>query len=135
MEPVMEFEGYSINKLFYGTIESDIEIDESEDEDDNFERKVSIGISEDKKKGIVILNVILFNSDNQKSIDVEVAGEFSINKSLEIEEVEELLTVNGVALIYPYVRSIISMITSLDSSSAIIIPTLNTKIFSNKEEE
>lgn len=133
MEPVMEFEGYSINKLFYGTIESDIEIDESED--DKFERKVSIGISEDRKKGIVILNVILLNSDNQKSIDVEVAGEFSINKSLEIEEVEELLTVNGVALIYPYVRSIISMITSLDSSSAIIIPTLNTKIFSNKEEE
>lgn len=133
MEPVMEFEGYSINKLFYGTIESDIEIDESED--DKFERKVSIGISEDRKKGIVILNVILLNSDNQKSIDVEVAGEFSINKSLEIKEVEELLTVNGVALIYPYVRSIISMITSLDSSSAIIIPTLNTKIFSNKEEE
>lgn len=133
MEPVMEFEGYSINKLFYGTIESDIEIDESED--DKFERKVSIGISEDRKKGIVILNVILLNSDNQKSIDVEVAGEFSINKSLEIEEVEELLTVNGVALIYPYVRSIISMITSLDSSSAIIIPTLNTKIFSNNKEE
>ena len=133
MEPVMEFEGYSINKLFYGTIESDIEIDESED--DKFERKVSIGISEDRKKGIVILNVILLNSDNQKSIDVEVAGEFSINKSLEIEEVEELLTVNGVALIYPYVRSIISMITSLDSSSAIIIPTLNTKIFSNNKEQ
>lgn len=127
MNPVIEFEGYSIKKLVYGILDNN---DENEEfNESKLRRKVSIGVSEDQKKAILILNVLFVDKDNQKSIDLEVIGEFVINVDLDIKKIEELLSVNGVALVYPYARSIISMVTSLDSSSAVVIPTINTKIF------
>lgn len=125
MEPIIEFKGYQINKLFYGRIESD----QSNPEEPKLQRKVSIGLSEDKKQGIVILNVIMTDVEEQRKIDIEVVGEFDIQKDLEEEKIEQVLSVNGVALVYPYIRSIISMVSSLDSDSAMVIPTINTKIY------
>lgn len=47
----------------------------------------------------------------------------------EQNDVEKNIRVNGTALLYPYVRSVISTLSSVDSESAILLPTLNTHIF------
>ena len=59
-----------------------------------------------------------------------VSGYFTINSE---SEQENYLVVNGAAIIFPYLRSAISMVSSLDSSDAVLIPTVN--ILSLLEEQ
>nr|WP_279384907.1 protein-export chaperone SecB [Lacticaseibacillus manihotivorans] len=37
-----------------------------------------------------------------------------------------ILTVNGTAILFPYVRSTISMVTGLDSAQTVLLPTIRT---------
>jgi len=131
MKPIITFDGYIINKLNYHRIEVTEEINEENDGD--FKRHVTIGLTENKENAIVILNVTLKDLENERFIECEVLGEFSVNKDLDESKIEEVLSVNGVALVYPYVRTIISMVSSLDSENAIVIPTINTKVFEKED--
>ena len=60
---------------------------------------------------------------------------------LEINEKTEAkkhLSVNGTAILFPYLRSIVSILSSLDNSNAIVLPTINTHSFvevENQEDE
>lgn len=131
MKPVITFDGYRINKLNYNRIEMGDGSNEISEE--NFTRHVSIGITGDKEKAVVILDVMIKDPNHDRIIECEVVGEFSVNKDLDASKIEEALSINGVALVYPYVRTIISMVTTLDSDSAIVIPTINTKVFEQED--
>lgn len=102
MKPIITFDRYTINKLNYHRIEN-IE-DFQETKEGNFKRHVTIGLTDDKENAIVILNVTLEDLENNRFIECEVIGEFSINIDTEVSKIEEVLSVNGVALVYPYVR-------------------------------
>ncbi|MGR9527305.1 hypothetical protein ACSS31_26845 (plasmid) [Priestia megaterium] len=133
MKPVIKFEGYTIDKLYIERLE--VSHDDQKPKENNLNRGVSIGLSEDKERAIIILSIELDDFVNRKRIEAEIIGEFAIVAELDDEKLEEILSVNGVALVYPYVRSIISMVTSLDSDSAIILPTINTNIFDDSQED
>ena len=68
--------------------------------------------------------------------DISVIGYFEINPEVEQEEIEQYLVQNGTAILFPYLRTTISFITSLDNEKAIIIPTINTiGLFEEESEE
>lgn len=123
-EPVISFEKYEILKIDYSKIN---ELEEGE-----IKTKVSIGISERLDAAKVEIKVKVSDPTNYRVIKVKVRGYFLINDNKDQESIEQFLSQNGTAILYPYVRSIISMISSLDSEEAILLPTINT--LANKKD-
>ncbi|EDT98289.1 conserved hypothetical protein [Streptococcus pneumoniae MLV-016] len=57
-----------------------------------------------------------------KKISVTVIGYFEINID---ENITDILYVNGTAILYLYLRSIVSIVSAIDSSEAMLLPTIN----------
>lgn len=119
-KPVISFKNYEILNLEYKKIEDEI-VEKTE-----ISPKVAIGVTEELDLGKVEIDVTIVDSINNRTIRALVRGIFSIQENLSLEEIELYLTQNGTAILYPYTRSIISMISSLDSESSILLPTINT---------
>lgn len=123
MVPVIDFRNYKIKEINFKSIDSKSKDD---NKDSYVERKVQASITEDKLKAILNLKVDITDLKRLRSISVEIDGFFDIKEGETIENIKEYLSINGVAILYPYIRSIVSMITSLDSPQALILPTINT---------
>lgn len=124
-EPVIRFKGYSIQELNYQKVDSAIHRDDKPSSN----LRLGCGISEDLKFGEVMITVEVENGDVKVLLTVN--GLFDVDGVESKESVEEFLSINGTAIVYPYVRSIISMVSSLDSNKAIVLPTINTTNFAN----
>ncbi|EQA3617427.1 hypothetical protein ACX1RF_002027 [Listeria monocytogenes] len=125
MEPVIEFDAYEIINLEYKNVENQ-RIEELENESSNIQRTIKIGLSEDVTFGAVKLHISVVDNENNREINLEILGKFIINGELSKHEASLYLGTNGVAILYPYARSIISFISTLDSENAIVLPTINT---------
>lgn len=122
--PVINFEGYRIKEINYKTYTSDAEFDT------NFNKKTTVlqtkpGINEDENKGKINMIATFANKDRLSIGTLEINAFFSLNKDLDIEEKRKYLLVNGSAMVYPYIRTIISLLTSLDNSDVTVLPSLN----------
>lgn len=62
---------------------------------------------------------------NNFQLSGKVVGFFSYDKTLSEPEVQQLLISNGLAILFPYVRSTITNITSAVNLEPIFIPTIN----------
>lgn len=134
MKPIIVFEGYSIKKLLVESIDQE-DLQKRLRDDEHLNISVKQGVSEDRLNAGVMVNAILYSAENSKKYDITVEGFFSIGEEYSVkplEEIENILRVNGTALVYPYIRSTLSVISSLDSPTAVVLPTLNTQIFSDK---
>ncbi|KZK46760.1 hypothetical protein B40_0487 [Lactococcus cremoris] len=119
-EPVIYFKGYKIKKYNYISRDEKLEI---EDGKLPFNMSVNPRISSDFKNGYIVVSVTLETEDF--SVEIVVEAEFDINVEGK-ENIEKFLVVNGTAIVFPYIRSMVSMLTSLDSGKAFILPTINT---------
>jgi len=135
--PIFEFKGYSINNLIYS--KSKIEGMEFTNPDENLEFDANHGFTDDFSKGKLGLKVQLASKENDSFLILEVDGFFDINSGLlkddegndrETSEVHQIFLVNATAILYPYLRSIVTMVTGLDNSNNIILPTINLRNFS-----
>lgn len=121
--PVIEFKGYKITKIEYTTT------DFSEDIEKNGTLTAWVGVSEDKKEAEIKLSSTVVDDQQKRKIIVEINGFFNI--CIE-DNINEFLSINGTAILFPYIRSITSMISSLDNENAILLPTINTNNFSSE---
>ncbi|HHQ1236659.1 TPA: hypothetical protein ACSLAX_002936, partial [Listeria innocua] len=110
-------------------------IEELENESSNIQRTIKIGLSEDVTFGAVKLHISVVDNENNREINLEILGKFIINGELSKDEASLYLGTNGVAILYPYARSIISFISTLDSENAIVLPTINTSDNEPDEEK
>lgn len=118
-EPVISFDHYEIIEYIYKKVEKN-----NENNEEPFEISVEASFSNDYQHGK--LNVRGVFQSETVSINIEVAGYFIINSQDEPEILSNYLVINGTAILFPYIRSMISMLSSLDSENAIILPTINT---------
>ena len=125
MKPAIELERYEIEELSY--VRS---VDNEDLGSDNLKLAIESGMTEDRKNGTVTSKATFVDQGENKTIVARVSGYFTINSE---SEQENYLVVNGAAIIFPYLRSAISMVSSLDSSDAVLIPTVN--ILSLLEEQ
>ncbi|MDN5948208.1 MAG: protein-export chaperone SecB [Lactococcus lactis] len=134
MKPVIEFQKYRIKNIDYRAVDN---IDELKTYDEkNGKISLSIGLNESKDKAQLTVSTCISDSDNLRVADISVIGYFEINPEVEQEEIEQYLVQNGTAILFPYLRTTISFITSLDNDKAIIIPTINTiGLFEEESEE
>ena len=56
---------------------------------------------------------------------MNLSGQFNVSQYLYDEEIKMFVSQNGVAMLYPYARTIVSVITALDDSNVSVLPTLN----------
>ena len=125
MEPILQFEGYQIEKIVY---EKNVENKEEND----IKVEVSTGLSQDKDKGQVQVTVKTFEKEEKRKLELSVAGFFMFS-NINDDEKSKVLAINGTAILYPYVRAIASVVTSQDTNPAIILPTVNTLNFLKNE--
>ena len=125
MEPVLQFEGYQIEKIIY---EKNIETPD----ENNINVEVSTGLNSEKDRGKVELSIHVLESNENRKLEISLVGFFTFS-NVDDDKKTEILAINGPAILYPYIRSVASMVTSQDSSPAIILPTVNTiNFFKNK---
>lgn len=124
MEAILKFNGYKIIELVYN---GDYDISAKDKSD--LEVAVGTAVSDDGTKGQVKISVTACDINNKRMVKTEVLGFFDL---IGIEDIEEALVVNGTAILYPYIRAIISTVTIQDNLSAIILPTVNTNNFLKK---
>ncbi len=131
---IMQFVGFEIKKVDYELLSSVLESDVE------FYRKVEPNIKE--KKCNIIIGIRLVDSERNDSktlkLNVEIAGFFQFEDDSDFieENIKNLIIPNGTAILFPYLRTLISNITSFDTlGEGIIIPTINTmNLFDNHEE-
>lgn len=126
--PVISLEKYEVDEInFTRTLTKD-DLDKGKFFEVNFDG----GFTEDKKHGKVTITATCIDKEALRKVKVIVSGYFFIN---ETKDFEEFLIVNGSAIIFPYVRSIISMVSSFDSETALLIPTVNILDIMKNESE
>ena len=131
-EPVIKFESYNIDKFIY----SHNPIEDMDFKED-FNLDISPSLTDDLSSGLLTVEAKIKAKD--KYIFIRLRAFFSIGQQLKEEGVQEkierFLVINGTAIVFPYLRSTISMVSSLDSEDVIVLPTINTTTLFNSKPE
>lgn len=129
--PVIKLKGYRIKNIEYNLILDNLE-NQAEDVVNNTSVKCSL--TNELDFGQIELSSTFNDISNDRTINVTLLGQFDINPDLDDEEeIKKYLALNGTAILYPYLRSVVSMVSSLDSDSAILLPTVNVNELMNEE--
>lgn len=79
------------------------------------------------------LRLYLCDEGGLLDINIEVVGYFTLKN--DEANVPEFLTLNAPAILFPYVRAYVSLLTSLSGKGTINLPTLNLSGLSGKLKE
>lgn len=126
----IEFKDYIIDKMQYQ------ENDNYDHESDSLDVGVefSASVAYEKNKGIVILMVALGDESNVQcpfTVYTSIKGIFEYELENEEEESEkddlrELMSTNAIAILYPYLRSVVSDITlRANNYPVFVLPVVN----------
>lgn len=129
---VISFHDYWIDKMCF---EKNRSMHREYDGELDFE----LGVNYEPRKDCILVSVFVQMYDRDFSdkglpffLDVVVTGEFSVNHEgvnrAEIDEkaLSDVLKSNTVAILFPYVRSIVSSLTLMANEEAVILPPINT---------
>ena len=126
----LDFESYELLSLNMNNLnENDFQKKGSQEE---MGLEITSMLRNDFKHAFLIIHVEIEYEDKKK-LDLKVRGSFGITPELQEEEAKRLVEINGFAILYPYVRSIVSSVTSLDSPNSLLMPVLNVYDFFKTE--
>lgn len=125
----LRFEKYIVKKVNFEYNE------EFKDDSANLDIDIDKNIEYIKNKMLVTLSVNLFSKTEKRypfKMSVEVKGFFEIENNDENINFEP----NAIAILYPYVRAIVSTYTSNANVMPLILPAINVnKLLEEKEKE
>lgn len=130
---LMQFKGYDVLKLEYKKNIEEFKADVQFKMAPSF--KKSIEILDEKNFNVTLGCKIESNEDEPFPFDMKVVieGHFYISN---VEGNEQLINENSLAILFPYLRATISMITSSANINALILPTINIiNLFKQLENE
>lgn len=119
-ESILKFEGYIVNEVYFKKNEKFKNNNEGTTIDIQILPKVNI-----KKDNMdIILNTEIFTNAIEKNypfeMKVRITGKFIIK-----EELAQRFVKNAIAILYPYVRAIISTYTASANINPLILPAIN----------
>lgn len=94
----------------------------------SFELKPQAVISRSKKQFHIDIEIELFDKENQFLLKMVSVGIFHYNTDEE-SDLLNFMSINGPAIIFPYIRSFISSFTALSGFDTVTLPTLNLSGF------
>lgn len=74
---------------------------------------------------LLLFKVILLNSSEVEIFNLKVVGEFAFDNVDKFENIPDYFYRNAIAILFPYVRSYISIVTTQANVGGVIIPTYN----------
>lgn len=123
----INFEKYLIQKTIfeindeYKSTNQQLELD--------LEINNEIEIDEENSIALIKINCLVFKDSKKNNfpftLEVSIVGFFEYETKSSIEEIFDLLEINGSSILFPYLRSYITTITSNAGIPPLIIPTLN----------
>lgn len=107
------------------------------EEDDGVEVKFSAsGVYDEQEMTYqLLLGVMLYGNDESIISEVECVAEFKFNEHTRLETIPEFFYPNCIAIVYPYIRSFLSLITTQSNNRGIILPTWNLTSLGNGLKE
>lgn len=137
---VLKFNGYNVEKLNYIRNNSK---DTNSNEPVSLSPQIMFKIvlkKDDSLKSNVLIGVRLGYDDNTLPFKVEavVKGYFELEgeETTELESIYKFYLQNGTAILYPYLRAIVTTLTGTGNYQAIILPTVNFyKLIENSDLE
>lgn len=130
---VITFIDYKVNKVLFELNSQYID----EEVDVTFEVGAKITVSDDKKNMNVNLVVDIFRDDEEKIYPfhmlVEIEGFFESN----LQEGEDIspYSKNAVAILFPYIRALVSNYTANANVTPLILPTVNVNKLLEEQEK
>lgn len=73
----------------------------------------------------LFMTVLLNSNDDSISAKVSMCGNFEFDETIEADTLDSMFCANAAAIIFPYIRSYITTLTSLSGVEPVILPTLN----------
>jgi preprotein translocase subunit SecB len=134
MNSILQFKNYKVNKLYFCEDDKLISADDTFKVNPHFMK--NINIIDDKNFEVTVGCKIESTSENPFPFDLEVVltGDFSISEK--DANYETLINENAVAILFPYLRSIISSLTLNANRNSLILPTFNfVKVFERLENK
>jgi preprotein translocase subunit SecB len=121
----LNFETYSIQDFVFRRNRNFI----SEEKDISIDLDFSADavISEDKTKATILLGCSIFSEEifslgkSPFYLDIKMEGFFTCNPDVDIYDFE----INGIAILLPYLRSVVTSFTAQAGMAPIIIPPIN----------
>lgn len=141
--PVIQIKAYRITNINYHQYDTKTEIDalkNDKTEEQKNDLKMKYSISKNGDTGIIEMTANLLLEEQKKMINITVNGLFKYREDIkDNEEKKKFLMINGAAMIYPYLRSTVSMVVSMDNPLTTVLPSLNFveqfKNFNEKEQD
>lgn len=94
----------------------------------DIEQKIRVQIGEDRKQGIYkVILCLLTNKREEYETEICMQGIFTFESDLEFDEEakKNLIQKNSVAIMMPYVRSELTLLTSQPDVEPVVMPPLN----------
>lgn len=135
-----KFLGFEVDELEYHIVKGRL----SDDNFDNLNIGYGIAKADDKQNVFkLILGATVEHSFNEKKekslkIDTKISGFFEFeDRNINQDDAEEVLKINGSAILFPYIRTLIQFVSSYDNKSErIMMPPINiAAIISDIDEQ
>lgn len=130
---VITFVDYKVTKIVFENNEDY----EGEEVDIEFNIETNVQVSEDGEEMVVIMKTNIFEPEDGKvypfSMSVEIEGYFKSNIEDKEQEITQYAT-NAVAILFPYVRALVSTYTANANVTPLILPTVNVNRLMEKEK-
>ena len=127
----LKFEGYVVNKALFKRNEN---LDENIKKWNlSFDINNKTQVNKEKNKMKITLNVVIFKEVEKApfTMETEIIGVFSLNGDDDIKKYEA----NAIAIMYPYLRAIVSTYTASANVVPVILPAINVNAMLEKNEE
>lgn len=137
MDIIMNFKSFRLMNVELNTV------NQEKNENDKTSLRVNAGTTEIDAdgEGQIEIEINIAEKENEylRDIKIKVLGifEFPNKESNQVYDLDEILKVNGTAILLPYIRTLLSTLTSFDDSTEhVLLPALNVKsMFEQSESE
>ena len=91
----------------------------------NYELEIQIGRDHDNQENYKVTLVLNGKKDKEYIFKIVLSGFFEIKNEENISDKETLIHKNAVAIMMPYLRSEVSLLTSQPETNSIVMPIFN----------
>lgn len=102
----------------------------------NFELQVQIGVSEESVHRVTL--VLRGEKEEEYSVEIGLSGFFRIDVQEEVDDkmFQHLMSKNAVAILMPYLRSELTLLTAQPETDSVVLPPFNiNKMMKSKKEK
>lgn len=111
-------EGYLIRK-------SEFKIDTNFDKEDTLNINIHPNGLKEKDKFTLTLDLHIKDKKDLFNVNILMEAYFYFREDIPFDMMGHFFTINAPAIIFPYIRGYISMLTSLSGCGTVMLPTLN----------